>query len=57
MAIDFSKFDKQVDLEGLKKDIEDSSSNDFKEVPLVIVDRDRIYEKGKSYIKQLREGY
>ena len=29
----------------------------FKEVPLVIVDRDRIYEKGKSYIKQLREGY
>lgn len=34
MAIDFSKFDKQVDLEGLKKDIEESSSNDFKEVPL-----------------------
>lgn len=34
MAIDFSKFDKKVDLEGLKKDIEDSSSNDFKEVPL-----------------------
>lgn len=29
----------------------------FKEVPLVIVDRDRIYEKGKSYIKQLRDGY
>ena len=34
MAIDFSKFDKKVDLEGLKKDIEDSSNNDFKEVPL-----------------------
>lgn len=33
MALDFSKFDKQVDLEGLKKDIEDSSNNDFKEVP------------------------
>lgn len=33
MAIDFSKFDKKVDLEGLKKDIEDSSNNDFKEVP------------------------
>lgn len=33
MAIDFSKFDKQVDLEGLKKDIEDSANNDFKEVP------------------------
>ena len=32
--MDFSKFDKQVDLEGLKKDIEDSASNDFKEVPL-----------------------
>lgn len=31
--MDFSKFDKKVDLEGLKKDIEDSSSNDFKEVP------------------------
>lgn len=34
MAIDFSKFDKKVDLEGLKKDIEDSSNNDFKEVPV-----------------------
>lgn len=33
MAIDFSKFDKKMDLEGLKKDIEDSASNDFKEVP------------------------
>lgn len=31
--MDFSKFDKQVDLEGLKKDIEDSANNDFKEVP------------------------
>jgi len=33
MALDFSKFDKQVDLEGLRKDIEDSANNDFKEVP------------------------
>lgn len=36
MSIDFSKFDKQVDLEGLKKDIEDARVNesvDFKEVP------------------------
>ena len=33
MAVDFSKFDKQMDLEGLKKDIADSASNDFKEVP------------------------
>lgn len=32
--MDFSKFDKQVDLEGLKKDIEDSASGDFDEVPL-----------------------
>lgn len=31
--MDFSKFDKQVDLEGLKKDIENSANNDFKEVP------------------------
>lgn len=31
--MDFSKFDKMVDLEGLKKDIEDSTSGDFKEVP------------------------
>lgn len=31
--MDFSKFDKQVDLDGLKKDIEDSASGDFKEVP------------------------
>ncbi len=31
--MDFSKFDKMVDLEGLKKDVEDSSNNDFKEVP------------------------
>lgn len=31
--MDFSKFDKMVDLEGLKKDIEDSANNDFKEVP------------------------
>lgn len=31
--MDFSKFDKMVDLDGLKKDIENSTSNDFKEVP------------------------
>lgn len=33
MAIDFSKFDKNVDLEGLKHDIEESASGDFEEVP------------------------
>lgn len=36
MSIDFSKFDKQVDLEGLKKDIEDAKANEsanFKDVP------------------------
>lgn len=35
MAIDFSKFDKKVDLEGLKNDIKEAESNsgDFKEVP------------------------
>lgn len=32
--MDFSKFDKQFDLDGLKKDIEDSANNEFKEVPL-----------------------
>lgn len=34
--MDFSKFDKQVDIEGLKKDIKDAEQNtgDFKEVPL-----------------------
>lgn len=31
--MDFSKFDKKVDLEGLKKDIEDAGNNVFKEVP------------------------
>ena len=36
MAIDFSKFDKKVDLEGLKNDIKEAENNsgDFKEVPL-----------------------
>lgn len=36
MAIDFSKFDKKVDLEGLKNDIADAEENgggSFKEVP------------------------
>lgn len=33
MAIDFSKFDKQFDLEGLKTDVKESSENSFKEVP------------------------
>lgn len=34
MPIDFSKFDKQVDLEGLKKDVADAAENtgNFKEV-------------------------
>ncbi len=31
-------------------------SDYFKETPLVIIDRDRIYPKGKNYIKQLRDG-
>lgn len=36
MAIDFSKFDKAVDIEGLKADVANASSGDgeFKEVPL-----------------------
>lgn len=36
MAIDFSKFDENVDLEGLKNDIKEAENNsgDFKEVPL-----------------------
>lgn len=35
MAIDFNKYDKQCDLEGLKKDITDAKENNgnFKEVP------------------------
>lgn len=35
MAIDFSKFDKKVDLEGLKNDIKEAENNggDYKEVP------------------------
>lgn len=35
MAIDFSKFDKKVDLQGLKDDIAEAAANggDFKEVP------------------------
>lgn len=35
MAIDFSKFDKSMDLEGLKKDVAAANENDsnFKEVP------------------------
>lgn len=33
MAIDFSKFDKKIDLEGLKKDIAESADGDYKEVP------------------------
>lgn len=35
--VDFSKFDAQVDIEGLKHDIQDAAANgggDFKEVPL-----------------------
>lgn len=36
MAVDFSKFDKQVDLEGLKNDVAEAEANgggNFKEVP------------------------
>lgn len=36
MAVDFNKFDKAMDLEGLKNDIEEAKENgggDFKEVP------------------------
>lgn len=35
MAIDYSKFDKMVDIEGLKKDMHEAEENggDFKEVP------------------------
>lgn len=36
MAIDFSKFDKNVDLEGLKNDVEEAENNEggnYKEVP------------------------
>ena len=29
----------------------------FKQYPLVLVDRDRIYSKNKIYIKQLSSGY
>lgn len=32
--MDFSKYDKQIDLEALKEDIEDSANSDFEEVPL-----------------------
>ena len=38
MAIDFSKFDKQVDLDGLKNDVKEAEENggtgNYKEVPL-----------------------
>lgn len=38
MALDYSKFDKQVDVEGLKKDIKDAEENggtgNYKEVPV-----------------------
>lgn len=36
MAVDFAKFDKEMDLEGLKQDIEDAQENsggNFREVP------------------------
>ena len=29
----------------------------FRQYPLVLIDRDRIYPKDKIYIKQLRSGY
>lgn len=31
--MDFSKFDQKVDLAGLRKDVEESANNDYKEVP------------------------
>lgn len=54
MSVDFSKFDKAVDLDGLKKDIEDSKENtgNFKEVPLgkyeVAVDKMELTESKKG---------
>lgn len=35
----------------------ESLPNWFKECPIVLVDRDRIYSKDKEYIKQLKGGY
>lgn len=40
--MDFSKFDKMVDIDGLKKDIADAEANggggaDFKDVPLSLI--------------------
>lgn len=32
--MDFEKYDEQIDLEGLKKDIEENTGGDFKEVPV-----------------------
>lgn len=53
MAVDFSKFDKAVDLDGLKKDVEGAKENtgNFKEVPLgiyeVAVDKMELTESKK----------
>ena len=55
MALDFSKFDKMVDAEGLKKDIADAAANgtgDFKEVPAgtyeVKVEKMELVETGEK---------
>lgn len=54
MSIDYSKFDKAVDLDGLKKDIEGAKENtgNFKEVPLgdyeVAVDKMELTESKKG---------
>lgn len=54
MAIDYSKFDKAVDLDGLKKDIEGAKENagNFKDVPLgsyeVSVDKMELTESKKG---------
>lgn len=54
MSIDFSKFDKAMDLNGLKKDIEEAKENtgNFREVPLgnyeVKVDKMELTESKKG---------
>jgi len=56
MAIDYSKFDKQVDVEGLKKDVKEAQENggsgDYKEVPFgeyeVSVDKMELSESKKG---------
>ena len=42
MAVDFSKIDEAVDLQGLQKDVEDSKNN-FSDVPKEMCIRDSTY--------------